>query len=285
MDGTLPTWNNPHKTVSLRGAHQAIIKSEDTFHEFTRRPSSLGFRRSATTLASSKNSLRDLAVTNAKRFEVLQGEGKEKRGRDSSNSLVGVRQGHEQKLQGADVIDNANEKECTGDEAPKMSGRIKSTSSQRSVGDVVIETEKPQMQKIESCASTALDVSIYRFAETLMRETAYENMLYKQRRDVHSRCVDYFLRTNSENLEQISTLLANHTLKAERWDDAKTYLCLVGNYSSAENDHALVLWCFQKLLDISSKLKTPPTALETATWKRMLGSTYLDLGKITIGKK
>ena len=298
VDGTLPTWNSLHKTVSLRGAQQAINKSEsDALHD-ARRPSSLGLRRSGAVRVPSKSSLRDLAASNAKHFEV----GREREGGEEKNvgncstssaqesDLISAEDGENKDDHGHNDNDGAEDENRVTDSKARSVTSAKlseqrADASLRSTRDVVIEGVGDKVPSRASFTRPVLDATIYRFTQTLMRETAYESMLYKQRRNVHSRCVDYFVRTNSDNLEQISTLLANHTIMAERWDDAKTYLCLAGDYSYAENDHVLVLWCFHKLLDIMPDLRIHPTAVEVAMWKRKLGSTYLGLGKTVIGKK
>lgn len=70
------------------------------------------------------------------------------------------------------------------------------------------------------------------FTHALVRETAYESLLRKRRRDLHLRAARALEQVFPHRLEEHAGVLAYHYTRAEQWEQARYYLVLAGERSA-----------------------------------------------------
>ena len=121
-------------------------------------------------------------------------------------------------------------------------------------------------------------VTVFRFKNAVLKEAAYNLLLFEQRRDVHMGIAKYYEERNKEYLEPVYFILADNYYKAEAWGLAVEYLELAGD--DALDNHAMKrVWeCFSRLLG----LDVPETKVKLerkASWYRKAGEALMHLEK------
>jgi tetratricopeptide (TPR) repeat protein len=79
--------------------------------------------------------------------------------------------------------------------------------------------------------------SVYRFKHALIQEAAYNNMLKRQRRELHERAAEAIVLLFSDHIEQHYGILAHHYRAGERLGDALRYFELAAH--AAQRVHAV----------------------------------------------
>lgn len=102
------------------------------------------------------------------------------------------------------------------------------------------QTLEPGLHSLTSAeiiSREALDaVAGYQFRHALLRDVAYEAILYSRRRELHMRVAQCMETVYASNLQDVLALLANHYLLAEGWQPAFYYHLAAG--VQAQNRYA-----------------------------------------------
>lgn len=98
----------------------------------------------------------------------------------------------------------------------------------------------------------------YLFRHALLRDVAYEGILFAQRRDLHRRVAQRIEELSTSHLDEHLTLLARHYLLAEDWESAFQYHLAAGIQAQKRYVNRDALTLFATALDIAPQLKNKP---------------------------
>lgn len=123
----------------------------------------------------------------------------------------------------------------------------------------------------------------YRFTNAMLRESAYNLLLYQNRKDLHQKLAEYQEARNKDYLEPVYFLLATHYYLAEEYAKAIEYSELAGKTALEAHAMQQVLVCFSRLIEMD--LHVPEVTVEIPLvrkigWKRRVGEALLSLGKV-----
>ena len=79
--------------------------------------------------------------------------------------------------------------------------------------------------------------SVYVFCHALIRDVAYQTMRRRTRLQLHARAAMAMERIFSERLSEFQTIIAEHFVRAERWEEAAGYLLRAGDESARLHAH------------------------------------------------
>ncbi|MEX2646888.1 MAG: AAA family ATPase [Gaiellaceae bacterium] len=74
----------------------------------------------------------------------------------------------------------------------------------------------------------------FRFRHALIRDTAYEGLSFRRRRELHERAGEVYERLHAARPEEAAELLSLHFFRAERYDKAWTYSIAAGERAQAK---------------------------------------------------
>lgn len=115
------------------------------------------------------------------------------------------------------------------------------------------------------------------FAQQLLRDTAYEGLPYRLRREMHARAGDLLERT-APDLSDVSALLSLHFQMAGDGEKAWRYSCMAGDVAVGVNAHLEAAELFARALDVARSLRgIDPQA--RARVVVALGDAYAALGR------
>jgi hypothetical protein len=122
----------------------------------------------------------------------------------------------------------------------------------------------------------------FRFTNAMLRESAYNLLLYQKRKDLHRKLAEFHEDRNKEYLEPVYFLLATNYFQAEVYDKAVTFAEMAGN--DALHLHAMqqVLICFSRLLELDRKhpeCTQHISLVRKVGWKRKLGEALMHMSK------
>ena len=103
----------------------------------------------------------------------------------------------------------------------------------------------------------------YLFRHTLVRDVAYEGILYARRRELHRRVAQRIAALHGPDAPEQTALLARHYLLAEEWEPAFRYHLLAGSQAQASYANAEALALFAQALQIALRHETRDTRHET----------------------
>ncbi|MBC8078558.1 MAG: tetratricopeptide repeat protein, partial [Chloroflexales bacterium] len=92
----------------------------------------------------------------------------------------------------------------------------------------------------------------FRFSPTLLRDVAYNSILYAQRRELHGRVARRIEQLYPELLDMYSTELAHHYQLAEVWPLSFAYSLRAGRYARARNATAEALAAYRQANDLAA---------------------------------
>lgn len=101
---------------------------------------------------------------------------------------------------------------------------------------------------------------LYAFAHSLTQETAYESLLFAQRRDIHRHVADRLRADRPECADEEPGLLAFHYRRAEVWDQALELSRRAGALAQALYAGDLALSHYQHALEAADRLDSPEAA-------------------------
>ncbi|GBG26953.1 Adenylate cyclase type 10 [Hondaea fermentalgiana] len=122
----------------------------------------------------------------------------------------------------------------------------------------------------------------YRFTSAMLRESAYNLLLYQNRKDLHKKLAEYQEARNKDYLEPVYFLLATNYFLAEEYEKALHYSELAGK--NALEAHALqqVFVCFSRLIEMDQREPTVTEGIPLSRkigWKRKVGEALFFMGK------
>ena len=116
------------------------------------------------------------------------------------------------------------------------------------------------------------------FKHALVRDTAYNLLIFKQRHRLHKAVGEWYERTFSANLAAYYPVLAHHYTLAEVPDKTRQYLDLAGTRALRTGSSAEAASFFRHALDLEGKQAVDAqTTLRQTRWWRSLGMAYLSL--------
>jgi len=132
--------------------------------------------------------------------------------------------------------------------------------------------------------------SVYRFANAMLKESAYNLLLFKDRMALHLKFAQYIENRNKDYLEAVYGLLANHYYLAEEYKEeimdknsgkgkTKTYLELAGDDALSVHGMDQVWICFERLLSMDEAYLADVSIATRAGWNQKAGEALLHLGK------
>jgi tetratricopeptide (TPR) repeat protein len=104
----------------------------------------------------------------------------------------------------------------------------------------------------------------YTFKHALTHEVAYGSLLQERRRELHGRIVDAIERLYRERLAEYVGRLADHAIRAERWEDAVRYARQAGDRAMELLANAEALHRFEQALAALGHLPQQRETLEQA---------------------
>jgi len=122
----------------------------------------------------------------------------------------------------------------------------------------------------------------YRFTNAMLRESAYNLLLFQKRKDLHRKLAEFHEERNKEYLDPVYFLLASNYFLAEVNDKAVYYSEKAGNDALDVHGMQQVLICFSRLLHLDA---TDPETTKhiplyrKVGWSRKVGEALLHLGK------
>ncbi len=123
----------------------------------------------------------------------------------------------------------------------------------------------------------------YLFRHALLRDVAYEGILYARRRDLHQRVARCIEELPTDNREESFALLAHHYLLAECWEPAFRYHLLAGVQSQNRYANRDALLLFRRALDLVTHLgplpDQSPMTLNVIELYERSGDIYALLGE------
>jgi len=125
-------------------------------------------------------------------------------------------------------------------------------------------------------------LSAFRFANAMLRETAYNLLLYQKRKDLHRNLAQHYERQSDTYSSSVNFLLATNYYFAEVNDKAVYYSQLAGDEALETHAMQQVLICFSRLIDLDDRdpdVTCEIPLVEKAGWCRKLGEALLHLGK------
>jgi CheY-like chemotaxis protein len=108
-----------------------------------------------------------------------------------------------------------------------------------------------QRGMVERLAAEPKDT--YRFTEAAIQESAYDLMLFAQRRQLHRAVAEWYERTYADDLGCCYPLLAHHWGRADEPDKAADYLEKAGEQARSNGDQQKALRFFNQALDIEAR--------------------------------
>jgi predicted ATPase len=93
----------------------------------------------------------------------------------------------------------------------------------------------------------------YRFTEAAIQESAYDLMLFAQRRQLHRAVAEWYERTYADDLGCCYPLLAYHWSRADVPDKAMDYLEKAGEQARRHGDQQKALEFFNEALEIEAR--------------------------------
>jgi class 3 adenylate cyclase/predicted ATPase len=94
----------------------------------------------------------------------------------------------------------------------------------------------------------------YAFTHSLTQETAYESLLFAQRRELHRRVADQLRIVDPEQADEEPGLLAFHYLRAEAWEPALEFAWRAGARAQALYAGDLALSHYRQALDAADRV-------------------------------
>jgi class 3 adenylate cyclase/tetratricopeptide (TPR) repeat protein len=120
----------------------------------------------------------------------------------------------------------------------------------------------------------------YVFAHGLIRESIYENILIRRRRELHLRVAQAIETLYSERIEEFYSLLAHHFARAEAWEKAHAYLLKAGDQAGQLAADTEALTHYQlAFLSCSRFLGDKWEPLQQASLKRKIGEALFRRGE------
>ncbi len=93
----------------------------------------------------------------------------------------------------------------------------------------------------------------YRFTEAAIQESAYDLMLFAQRRQLHRAVAEWYERTYADDLDCCYPLLAHHWSRADVPDKAMDYLEKAGEQARRHGDQQKAMQFFNEALEIEAR--------------------------------
>lgn len=144
-----------------------------------------------------------------------------------------------------------------------------------------IEADKDEIADIlQTLAQLDLIVreggAAFSFKHVIIQETAYNLMLFKQRRDLHRAIAEWHERTYPNDLAPYYSLLAHHWRKAEDSAKAADYLERAGVQALLGGAYQEAAGFFGEAVEVGQAAPT----LQRARWERHWGEALYGLGRI-----
>ncbi len=152
---------------------------------------------------------------------------------------------------------------------------------------VVAEQQQDADNPTDQMAEGASPVPAYRFRHNLLRDVAYESILYARRRELHQRVAESLETLHATNLDEHLALLARHYLLAEAWLPAFDYHLASGSQAQQRYANHAALALLQTAIEIVPQLQHR-TAVADGTEDRLqqiievherIGDIHLLLGE------
>jgi class 3 adenylate cyclase len=119
----------------------------------------------------------------------------------------------------------------------------------------------------------------FRFRHALIRDTAYEGLSYKRRRELHGRVGEVIEAQRGERTAEVAELLALHFFRGERWPEAWRYSIQAGRRAWRKYANVEAAQFFARaVLEISKKWGEAPADEVPQVWEE-LGDARMRLGE------
>ncbi len=109
----------------------------------------------------------------------------------------------------------------------------------------------------------------YAFAHNLTQETAYESLLFAQRRDLHRRIADTLRGSDPEQADADLGMLAYHYRRAEAWPETLEYAWRAGRRAQALYAGDVALGHYQHALEAANRLGRAAEQRRSAILRRL----------------
>src|SRR5688500_4638147 len=93
-----------------------------------------------------------------------------------------------------------------------------------------IKADLEQLDSLDFISLRSEKPLTYLFKQIMMQEVIYAQMLYAQRRQVHEKVAEWYVKSKQDQTPSYN-LLAHHYKQAERWDLAVVYLSKAGEHA------------------------------------------------------
>jgi class 3 adenylate cyclase/tetratricopeptide (TPR) repeat protein len=124
----------------------------------------------------------------------------------------------------------------------------------------------------------------YLFKHIITQETAYNLMLYAQRRQLHRAVAEWYERSQAEDPSAAYPLLAYHWSRAEDAAKALYYLEKAGEQALRSGSYQEAVTFLSEALALDAKAKAEPDHSvqlpRRARWERELGAAFMGLGHL-----
>jgi tetratricopeptide (TPR) repeat protein len=151
-------------------------------------------------------------------------------------------------------IDHLPDRERSLLQAAAVIGKHVPPDLLRAVADLPEEPFEEALARLQAAEflyeTEAGDEAKYSFKHQLTQEVAYRSLLPDRRRALHARIVDHVERHSAAHLLDQSATLAQHTVGAERWEKAATYLREAGARALARSANREAAARFEEALGV-----------------------------------
>ncbi len=144
------------------------------------------------------------------------------------------------------------------------------------------------LQQTDLIAPEHTGQETYTFKNAVIQETAYNLMLFAQRRQLHTAIAGWYERTYADDLPAFYPLLAHHWSKVAQDAQADSELVAKAiDYLEKAGEQALYNYAnqeavrfFSEALALDERRDRGEKNLRRARWARQLGEAYLSLGRL-----
>src|SRR5262249_42904353 len=105
---------------------------------------------------------------------------------------------------------------------------------------------------------------VYTFKHALTHEVAYNSLLQERRRVLHAQIVEALETLAGDRPDEQVDLLAQHAVRGQVWDKARTYCRQAGTKAFAGSAFRAAVGCWEQALEALAHLPPDRTTLEQA---------------------
>jgi class 3 adenylate cyclase/tetratricopeptide (TPR) repeat protein len=125
----------------------------------------------------------------------------------------------------------------------------------------------------------------YLFKHIITKETAYNLLLFSQRRQLHQAVAEWYERVHFEDLAPHYAVLAHHWSKAEVTPKAVAYLELAGQRALQEGANREAVNFLRQAVEMLPDAEDAATRAKAPLLERLLGEAYFGMGQLTESRR